>query len=88
MKTIYKYPLDIGTSRFDAPPLFTPLYVGLDPSGQVCLWAEVENNDDPWCQLTVTMVGTGNVVNPEMKYVGTFIRGSFVWHVYYAHGPY
>lgn len=90
MSTIYKYPLDLslancGPNRrpLENLRLEEVLHVGLDPTGEPCVWARVF----PCCGindcLTLDIVGTGcPVSNSCNKHVGSFVQGPFVWHVF------
>ncbi len=86
MKTIYKYPLREKFHQ-DVPTTLRPLYVGLDPTGDPCLWVEVDIEVNPKGRLTTTIVGTGQPVDSTKTYAGTYLDGPFVWHVYYEHRP-
>jgi hypothetical protein len=83
MKTIHKYPLQItDRQKIETHSGFKPLHVGLDPSGNACLWCQV-NTERPKVDLVVFVVGTGNPM-PEgsMDHFGSFIDKPYVWHVF------
>jgi len=46
----------------------------------ICIWAEVE--DYTSAGRTFRIVGTGNEVPEQCKYVGTVQQEPFVWHIY------
>lgn len=87
MITIFKYVLREG---FDTQPIQIPAnhevrHVGLDPQGNMCLWAEI-NTDEPAVAHSVHVRGTGHPV-PDYKalkhgFVGSVVRGPYVWHVW------
>ncbi len=85
MTTIYKYPLDItDTQTIDCPKGSVPLHVGLDPSGNPCLWAQVDTSKSLG-ELTVYIVGTGHPLpsaRTPYKHLGSLTHGLFVWHVF------
>lgn len=82
MKTIYKYPIQI----VDRQTLLIPegaivRYLGLDPNGALCLWAEVDKEVES-VEISIAVVGTGRPVPPKGRHLGSAVQGSFVWHVY------
>lgn len=83
MKTIYKHKLEITDVtvipwRAGAVPLFT----GIDPSGDPCIWLQVETEHAVYSR-SVFMVGTGNPIPPEAsEHIGSFVWGRFVWHIF------
>ena len=82
MKTIYKYPIRITDDQeVEMLTGATPCHVGLDPQGQPCVWAAVDNTAPPE-PVGVIVVGTGNPV-PDVpcRYLGSFLQGPFVWYV-------
>jgi hypothetical protein len=93
MHTIYKYPVPLqDLSILELPTHSRILSVGLDPQGELCLWALVQPlvpSHDRW-QLAV--VGTGNPVSDALaqantdaspwRFVGTVTQAPFVWHVF------
>lgn len=84
MKTIYKYPLVVTEKQtLLLPSGFEITSVGLDPNGYPSLWAIV-NPENSEIKQTIYIVGTGQAIpkNVENKYVGKFICGVFVWHVF------
>lgn len=85
MRTIYKYPIKITGVQEIRLPLGRVLHVGLDPTGQPCIWAEVDTDCSP-IVMPVYIVGTGNPM-PEhpTDHIGSFVMGPFVWHVYVYH---
>jgi hypothetical protein len=84
MITIWKYPLAITEEQTLKIPLgYKPLHVGLDPAGVPCLWCKVNTESEP-CPAAVFVVGTGGDADFDYneRYVGSFVDGSFVWHVF------
>lgn len=85
MYTIFKYQLDPSEEgqTITAPAPANPIHVGLDAGGIPCIWLEVEEDSDTSYDVRVYVVGTGTEI-PVMagEYVGTFIQGLFVWHIY------
>lgn len=56
---------------------------GFDPSANtgVTFWAEVDP-DAPLVEYDVVLVGTGFAVPENGKFLGTFFRDPYVWHLY------
>jgi hypothetical protein len=83
MTTIHKYPLEItDVQLIPAPFGAKAIHVGLDPSGTPCLWAIVEDHIKQG-GMDVWIVGTGQEIPKEdHAYVGSFVQGPFVWHVF------
>jgi hypothetical protein len=82
MTTIYKYPLkELGTQHISVPKGYVPLHVGADPTGQLCLWCQVDP-DELACTVTIDVVGTGGEVRSHDRHLGSAVVGSFVWHVF------
>lgn len=58
------------------------LSVGLDPQGRQCVWAKVDQQA-PMVSRRIRIYGTGHECNmPTSKFIGTFVEGPFVWHVF------
>lgn len=83
MNTIYKYPIQITDEQeIRIPYDYEVIHAGLDPSGEPCIWVKVDT-DFSDTRLSVFVVGTGNPIPSDAsKYVGSFIKGPFVWHVF------
>lgn len=61
------------------------LHIGPDPTGRICMWAEVDD-EKPTEDVRVHVVGSGlNLPAHRGNYLGTFVSGRFVWHVYSQH---
>lgn len=84
-RAIYKAHLAIQRCQtIFAAKEFKPVHVGLDPSGQPCLWYEC-NPDGGSRVVDVVILGTGHTLPDdynEMHHFGSFVQGEFVWHVY------
>jgi hypothetical protein len=86
MKTIWKYQLVLEDfQEIEMPKASRIISTGIDPMGDLCIWAEVftdfsEENKE---SKTIAIVGTGNPmpIDPVL-YIGTVPMGQFVWHVY------
>lgn len=85
MKTVYKYVVETGRYEVNlqVPGYRKPLHVGLDPAGVPSLWMEVDTNSVP-VPFTIYIVGTGQEVPQGKQYIGSFVEGPYVWHVYYS----
>ena len=95
MRTIWRFPI---TVQDDANKVATPrgallLHVGrsaTSPSGQICMWFEVES-EAPIEPKYYKVYGTGHEVaglrDYDNKYIATVFDPPFVWHVYQEAGP-
>ena len=79
MRAIWKYRSQ--ASPISMPKGAIPLHVGLQ-DGTAHMWVEV----DPNAEMTdrhFYVAGTGHpVIKPDDIYIGTWMDGSFVWHLY------
>lgn len=92
MKAIWKYPIDIESEQhIRVQADFTPLHVGIDPTGTPCVWGLVDpGNPEATVSFRVLIFGTGHPItgpeegnfDDEPKYLGSFVQGPFVWHVF------
>lgn len=89
MKTIHKYPLlTEDVQEIEIPGLIRPLYAGLDPKGELSIWAYRDLDKDKPSTLTVTCVLTGSEakLTKDDKFLATVLWGSvmnkFVIHVH------
>lgn len=68
-----------------------PVHVELVPTGGVQVWAEVPDTDAPQGAKLFELYGTGQPVDENAEYVGTFPQrhpagpnhGRFIWHLYH-----
>lgn len=82
MKTIYKYPIDITDRQNVSMPHGAILrHVGLDPTGALCLWAEVDT-ENARQTMTIRVYGTGHTLTEAGRHLGSVTQDEFVWHVY------
>lgn len=93
MRVVYKYPLlSSGPTLLELeggnPKV---LFVGGDPNGEICLWAEVgvqtfsETSGKFGPAVTrveVVFIGTGHEVPDGYTYINSVNQGPFVWHFY------
>lgn len=85
MTTIYKYPLtDEAEQLIKLPQGSTPLHVGLDPSGTPCVWARVTTTKAPAYYVFFIVPTGGSMPSVYTEYLGTFVDGFFVGHVFWA----
>ena len=80
-KTIYKYNLSVyADNKFDMPEGAETLHVD-NQQDHLCLWATVDT-DLPKQPRSFIILGTGHVIPPDARYVGTAQVDPFVWHVF------
>lgn len=84
MKTIHKYPLgyaNISGIRARSGPV---RHVGADPKGDLCVWIEVDTNEEELHVRKFIIVGTGREVPNDLilEFVGSTVEGDFVFHIY------
>lgn len=91
-KIIYKYPLPLlnNIMEIEVHRYAKALHVGIDPIGDSCIWFELDS-EQPKEKRTLLAIGTGINFEAEfkqetMKYIGTFIRGLLVQHIYQIGG--
>lgn len=82
MKTIWKYVLQLEEKQnFDMPIGAEILSCGLDPMGQISIWAMVDTEKD-YIGRQIVIVGTGNPVPTGLKFIGSVTQGPFMWHIF------
>lgn len=89
MKTIWKFPLDVTDVQHVVMPAGARVLPDVAAAGgslltPLFIWAEVDT-DDELTERTFFVLGTGNpspVSKLHAEYVGSCLKGSFVWHVY------
>lgn len=83
---IYKYRLEvIDEQTVNIKGLVKVLSTGLDPSGELCLWAIVDIENGVSCAVLVQIIGTGNPIERNLvvnSFLGSVTQGVFVWHVF------
>lgn len=82
MKTIYKFPLDLGKrNNLSLPDLAKFLKFDAQGSDGLMVWyeLEVQSYRSP---RTLRVFTTGEEVPTDAKHLGTCLVGSFVWHLY------
>ena len=86
-QTIHKYKLapDVGQTIM-VPLGANVIHAGVDPAGDPCIWAEVDQNSKPVEERTFWMFGTGHAMPPHhrrLRHIGSFLhKEEFIWHVY------
>lgn len=91
MKVVYKYPLELpsissdGENVINAPWDWVIVAVGRDPTGQFCIWAEVDDTTEDEKDMVyhrLIFIGTGHKVPEYGTHMGHVVDGPFVWHLY------
>jgi len=89
MKVIYKYIIKEGYHNqvISTYAAAIPLSVGLDPSGQLCIWLLVDK-DLPMMEATIHCVGTGQPLPhhdcTKSNYVGSVASSIYIWHIFFT----
>lgn len=82
MITVWKYPIEITDEQeIEMPSGAIILHAGLDPTGQPCVWAQLDPNR-PLERRKIYVAGTGGPMSWYHDHISTFVDGSFVWHVF------
>lgn len=81
--TIWKYEIepDLVNQVYDLPAGAQVLSFGLDPVERLCFWALVEE-EAPKEARVFACVGTGWNVEEGARFVGTAVKGEYVWHLF------
>lgn len=80
--TIWKFEFKITDEQEIKLPLnSTVTLVGNDPSGRPCIWAIVDPIE-PLRRQKLYVVETGHPLPSATSHLGSFVDGSFVWHVF------
>lgn len=84
-KVVWKFPLVIAdVSVIEIPSDYRFIHVGLDPSGDPCVWAIVDT-ESPKKSKPLYIAGTGHKLKTFQhanSHIGSFVQGGFVWHVF------
>lgn len=90
MLTVYKYAVapSLETIDLDIPGGGPIISAGIDPGGNVCVWAMVDT-DEPEEKVRILCVGTGwpldAIMNEEangLNFIGTVKEGIYMWHLF------
>jgi hypothetical protein len=83
MKTVWKFPLRIADHQVvEMPAGAHVVHVGLDPGGQPSIWATVDTTK-AIIGHAMFVIGTGQQIpDGDNRHIGSFVDGSFVWHVW------
>lgn len=85
MKTIYRYPIQLGDNTINTYENYQILSTDLDPRGDMSIWVLVDTSENKDEKLNVVVTGTGYDF-PHMKnpcFIGTVRDGAYMWHVFY-----
>ena len=93
--TIWKYKIQevFGQpviTEFEMPKGAAILSCGLDPAGDICVWARVNEHKEETVIVKIIPIGTGwglpDNFNDEMSFIGTVTKEPFVWHLFEVNG--
>lgn len=85
MKTIWKFNLSKSKTYQLLMPEGANILCTNIQNGEICLWAEVEDNSNVSEWRYFYIFGTGWELPDNLdnyKYIGTVFENQFVWHVY------
>lgn len=75
---VWKFGIELlDRQQIIIPANFSVLSVGLDPAGDLCMWAAVDK-DAETRTLEIIVVGTGEPMPPVGTFLGTVTQGLFV----------
>ena len=77
---ITPYPLGPGQTLINAPGPAEPLFAGLDPQGNNCVWLKVIPSA-PIQEVSFLRVGTGHEFEGG-EHVASYCDGRVEWHVF------
>lgn len=84
---IFKYAVSLTQNVVhEIPNAFKPCHVGIDPTGQLCVWCSVDTRRQP-TRTVFHAFGTGHQMDGQWIYCGTVIDGDAVWHVHCGRAP-
>ena len=85
MKTIYRYPIQVGANEILTYKNFQVLSAKIDPREDLSIWVMVDTSEEKTETLKVFVAGTGwdfpQIENPV--FVDTVKEGEYMWHVFY-----
>jgi hypothetical protein len=67
--------------RHSVPAESHAVHAGLDPNGAPCVWMSIPADMDRRGEVEFSYIGTGHQYESDMRHVGSFVHGDFVWHV-------
>jgi len=79
-KTIWKFEIPDSRSLIDMPVGAQVIRVAKQGAAD-CIWAIVES-DNALEKRLFALIGTGQVIPPDGRYLGTWDDGPFVWHLF------
>lgn len=80
---IYKYPLKHSDRQTIIIKKGAKILTALLQGGLVCLWAEVDTEEDKTEKAIIQIVGTGHKeLSQHREYINTVQVGIYVWHIY------
>lgn len=91
MFRIYKYPVDVDSAVqiIELPKNAQIISAGLDPGGEVCLWAVVDDKEARRIEKTIYCIGTGWPIDlivgnktDTFNFIGTVKAGPYMWHYF------
>lgn len=85
VKTVWKFKIPYQRStefKFEVPQGSVPLRVDFDPSGDLCVWMQVDT-ERVTSEIEIAIAGTGEPIPDGFdNYINTFMRTPYVFHAY------
>jgi hypothetical protein len=82
--TIWKFPIEIADEQQVRMPVGAYiLSAGIDPHGDLCVWAQVDPAEKHKEDRRILIMGTGNLFEETTaSFLASVTMPPFVWHVY------
>lgn len=78
MRAIWKFPITCPQMAVPTGAIFRSCAMqGTIP----CMWMEIETTN-PLEVINVYIYGTGHTIPDDLTYLGSYIDGPYVWHLY------
>lgn len=84
METIFKYHISPGQKFIDSYEGANIISAGIDPEGDLCVWAIVNPENEPE-KINILCIGTGwelPIANKSFRFVGTVKHEIYMWHIF------
>lgn len=82
---IYKFPVDRGHNIIhisDGDTFQRRAHVGIDRSGQLCVWYFVDEFNSGLSKLEIDVIFTGEDVPFHHEFLGSVVANDYVYHLF------